>query len=240
MLIRSLELLFENPWTFVTVFSTFLATAGVALLVAITVHEFSHAVVAYGMGDFTAKRLGRLSLNPIRHLDPIGTLMLLLVGFGWGKPVPVNPHNLHAFDRGRFAMAIVSAAGPMANLITAYICALPIRIGLVPWHSPFIFRSMQAQGPSGLLADILGLIIFFNITLAIFNLIPLFPLDGSKVAIGILPRRIANSFVRWESTGPIILLGIIMLDWITDLNLLWGVLRPMVNMVGYVVLGHEI
>jgi Zn-dependent protease len=238
MLLRSLDLLFKDPGTFVTVFSTFLATSGVALLVAITVHEFSHAAVAYSLGDLTAKRLGRLSLNPIRHLDPMGTIMLLMVGFGWGKPVPVNPYNLR--NGSRRGMSIVSAAGPVANLVTAAIFALPIRIGLVSWHSPFIFRGLQDQGPGSLLADLLGFVIFFNIILAIFNLIPLFPLDGSKVAIGFLPPRLANTFARWEASGPAILLGIIMLDWVTDLNLLWGVLRPLVNMVGLIVLGHPL
>ena len=238
MLLRSLDLLVKDPGTFVTVFSTFLATAGVALLVAITVHEFSHAAVAYSLGDITAKRLGRLSLNPIRHMDPVGTLMLLLVGFGWGKPVPVNPHNLR--NGSRKGMSIVSAAGPMANLITAVVCALPIRIGLISWQSPFTFRGLQGQGLGSLFADLLGFVIFFNIILAVFNLIPLFPLDGSKVAIGVLPPGIANTIARWEAAGPAVLLAIIMVDWVTDLNLLWGVLRPLVNMVGYTVLGHAL
>lgn len=238
MLLRSLDLLLENPGAFVTVFSTFLATAGVALLVAITVHEFSHAAVAYSLGDLTAKRLGRLSLNPIRHLDPVGTIMLILVGFGWGKPVPVNPYNLR--NGARKGMAMVSAAGPMANLTTAAVCAIPIRMGLVSWHSPFYFSGLQDQGPSGLFADLLGFVLFFNIILAIFNLIPLFPLDGSKVAIGVLPPGIANTFARWEASGPAILLGIIMVDWFTDMDLLWGVLRPLVDVVGFIVLGHAI
>ncbi|MDP6102656.1 MAG: site-2 protease family protein [Dehalococcoidia bacterium] len=238
MLLRSFDLLLENPGAFVTVFSTFLATVGVALLVAITVHEFSHAAIAYSLGDLTAKRLGRLSLNPIRHLDPVGTVMLMLVGFGWGKPVPVNPYNLR--NGGRRGMSIVSAAGPMANLVTAAIFALPIRIGLISWHSPFTFRGLQDQEPVSLFADLLGFVIFFNIILAIFNLIPLFPLDGSKVAIGVLPRGLANTFARWEASGPAILLGIIMVDWFTDLNLLWGVLRPLVDMVGFIVLGHRL
>ena len=238
MLLRSIDLLFEDPASFVTVFSTFLATAGVALLVAITVHEFSHAAVAYRLGDLTAKRLGRLTLNPIRHLDPVGTIMLVLVGFGWGKPVPVNPYNLR--NGGRSGMSMVAAAGPMANVITAAICALPIRMGIVSWHSPFAFRGLQAQGLDSLLADLLGFVIFFNIILAIFNLIPLFPLDGSKVAAGLLPPGVANTLTRWEASGPAILMGIIMVDWATDLNLLWGVLRPLVDMVGFMLLGHSL
>jgi Zn-dependent protease len=236
MLLRSLDLLLDNPGAFATVFSTFLATVGLALIVAITVHEFSHAAVAYSLGDPTAKRLGRLSLNPIRHLDPVGSIMLILMGFGWGKPVPVNPHNLR--NGGRKGMAIVSAAGPVANLITASIFAIPIRVGLVSWQSPFYFGGLQDQDIGSLFADLLGFIIFFNIILAVFNLIPLFPLDGSKVAIGVLPHRLANIVARWEASGPAILLGIIMVDWFTDMDLLWGVLSPIVNMIGFVVLGH--
>ena len=238
MLLRSIDLLFEDPAAFVTVFSTFLATAGVALLIAITVHEFSHAAVAYRLGDLTAKRLGRLTLNPIKHLDPVGTIMLLLVGFGWGKPVPVNPYNLRG--EGRMGMSIVAAAGPMSNVITAAIFSLPIRMGIVSWHSPFTFRGLEGRGLDSLLADLLGFVIFFNIILAIFNLIPLFPLDGSKVVAGVLPPGPANTLARYEASGPAILMGIILVDWATDLNLLWGVLRPMVDMVGFMLLGHTL
>ena len=207
------------------------------MLIAITVHEYSHAAVAYGLGDVTAKRLGRLSLNPVRHLDPTGTVMLLLVGFGWGKPVPVNPYLLRNGARG---MSMVSAAGPIANVITAAVCAIPIRAGLVSWNSPFGFRGLQGQGLEGVIADLLGFVIFFNIILAVFNLIPLSPLDGSKVAIGILPRSMANTLARWEASGPAILLMVIMVDWFTGLNLLWGVLHPLANVVGLLVLGRTL
>jgi len=238
MLLRYMDLLFRDPASFILVFATFLATSGVALLIAITVHEGSHAAVAYRLGDSTGKRLGRLSLNPLRHLDPMGTLMLLLVGFGWGKPVPVNPHFLRYGARG---MSMVAAAGPVSNVITAAVFALPVRMGLVPWHSPFAFRGLlQGEGPGGLLADLLGFVIFFNIILAVFNLIPLFPLDGSKVAVGILPSSMASTIARWEAAGPAILMIVIMVDWVTNLNLIWGVLQPMADVVGLLVLGHTL
>ena len=237
MLLRSIDLLFNNPGAFLDVVIVFFAAVAPALLIAVTVHEFSHAVVATHLGDHTARRLGRLSLNPMRHLDPMGAIMMLLVGFGWGKPVPVNPFFLRSGPRT--GMSAVSAAGPVSNLITASLCAVPIRAGLVPWHSPFAFSGLD--GPlTGLFADLLGFVIFYNIILAIFNLIPLAPLDGSKVAIGLLPPGPASAMARREAYGPVILLGIIMLDWATNLNLLWGVLRPIVNVVGLVIVGQDI
>lgn len=237
MLLRSIDLLFSNPGAFVDVIIVFFAAVVPALLIAVTVHEFSHALVATYQGDYTAKMLGRLSLNPRRHLDPMGSIMILLVGFGWGKPVPVNPYYLRSGPRA--GMSAVSVAGPLSNLITAFLCAVPIRAGLVPWHSPFAFTGLE--GPlSGLFADLLGFVIFYNIILAIFNMIPLAPLDGSKVAIGLLPPGPAAALARREAIGPVILLGVIMLDWATNLNLLWGVLRPIVNVVGLVIVGQDI
>ncbi|MCZ6892074.1 MAG: site-2 protease family protein, partial [Chloroflexi bacterium] len=107
-----------------------------ALLIAITLHEASHAAAAYLLGDSTARRLGRLTLNPIRHMDPIGTLLIVFVGFGWGKPVPVNAMALR---RGRQGMGAVAAAGPLSNLATAAIMALPLRLDLVSMPSTFSF-----------------------------------------------------------------------------------------------------
>ncbi|MBI2856208.1 MAG: site-2 protease family protein [Chloroflexi bacterium] len=217
---------------------TFLATAGVALLIGITVHEFSHAAAAYRLGDPTARHLGRLSLNPVRHLDPMGTAMLLLVGFGWGKPVPVSPRFLR--NDTRKSMSLVASAGPMANVITALACGLPIRMGLLSWHSPFSFRGLRGASPEDLLVDLLGFVIFFNIILAVFNLIPLSPLDGSKIAAGVLPASMAATLARWDATGPAILMAIIMIDWFTGLNLLWGVLGPLADVVGLIAIGRSL
>ena len=238
MLLRSIDILFNNPGAFLDVLIVFFAAVVPALIIAVTVHEFSHAAAATYLGDHTARRLGRLSLNPVRHLDPMGAIMLLLVGFGWGKPVPVNPYYLRSGFRG--GMSAVSAAGPVSNLITAAFCAMPIRMGLTDWRSPFYFTGLEGQTLGGLFANLLGFVIFYNIVLAIFNLIPLAPLDGSKVAIGLLPRGPAAALARVEAYGPILLLGVIMLDWATNLNLLWGVLRPIVNVVGLVIVGQDI
>ena len=238
MILRNIDLLFDDPLRFVFVFATSLATAGVALLIGITIHEFSHVALAHRLGDDTARRLGRLSLNPVRHLDPAGTILLLLVGFGWGKPVPVNPNRLRG-DAWK-GMSIVAGAGPISNVMTAAVCAVPIRLGLVPWHSPFYFRGLRGQGLEGLMADLLGFIIFYNIILAVFNLIPLFPLDGSKVALGIVPPSVAAKMVRFEASGPAILIMIIAIDMITNLNLLWRVLNPLVDVVGWLVMGRAL
>lgn len=235
MLLHSLGILFSDPILFILLVLTFFATGGVALLLAITVHEFSHALVAHNLGDITPKHLGRLSLNPIRHLDPLGTVMIFAVGFGWGKPVPVNPFYLRIGPRT--GMSVVAAAGPISNIITAVVCSIPIRIGLLPWHSPSL--RVGFYGLEGFMADLFGWIVFFNIILAVFNLIPLFPLDGSKIAIGVLPSSIADKVSRLESLGPVVLLLLIMVDSVTGLNILWGVLGPLANVVGLLVVGSS-
>ncbi len=238
MFLQSIDILLQDPIVFIRVFSSFLATAGTALLLAITIHEFSHALIAYNLGDSTAHKLGRLSLNPIKHLDPMGSMMLILVGFGWGKPVPVNPYNLR--NGSKNGMSMVSLAGPLSNLITAAICSIPIRLNILDWHSPFRFTGLAGSGPMELLSTILGFMIFYNLILAIFNLIPLYPLDGSKILIGILPSNTASTFSRWEPAGPAILLSIIMIDWITGLNILWSFLAPITDMLVFILLGQKL
>lgn len=146
--------LFSNP----IIFLGFI----IALLVAITIHEFAHAWMANFFGDPTAKMMGRLSLNPFVHLDLMGTIFLLLAGFGWGKPVMVNPRN---FKNPKLDNLTVSLAGPLSNLILAIILGLVYRF----------------VGLSGIVEEFIFLIIFFNLVLMIFNLIPIPPLDGSKI-----------------------------------------------------------
>jgi Zn-dependent protease len=158
----------------------------IMLLIGFPVHEFAHALAAYRLGDSTAKHLGRLTLNPIAHFDPLGGILLAVTfigssfGFGWAKPTPVNPNNL---EGGRWGEAIVAAAGPISNLVLAIAAAIPLRYLLAN-------RDLAAQLPP-LVISVLFLFVVINIILMIFNLIPIPPLDGSKVLFAFLPPRLA-------------------------------------------------
>ena len=224
MLLGSFELLLDNPAAFVR-----LAVLMVlALLVAITVHEFSHAMMATLLGDSTARRLGRLSLNPLRHLDPTGTVLILVAGFGWGKPVPVDHHRL---AQGPLGMSLVAAAGPLSNLVLAFLVALPIKLGLLGWSSPSLTRAtfVMSGGLREGLSDIATLVIFFNLLLGVFNLLPLAPLDGSKVLGGLLPRQYAASYEGLQRYGPAILVSVVLADVVFHLGILGRIILPVVR-----------
>ena len=170
-----------------------------AFVLCITVHEFAHAITAYRLGDLTPKRQGRISLNPLDHLDPLGTLMLILMvvtgarGIGWGKAVQVNPAN---FAHPRRDMMLVAAAGPFSNLVFAVVLAIVMRV------------FMQSMTPG--LAEFMVFMVYMNIGLMFFNLIPVAPLDGSKILAGLLP---ADAAYRYELAmfrfGPILLLALV-------------------------------
>lgn len=239
MLIWNFDLLFDSPGGFLIL----LLLVCFALLVGITVHEFSHALAADRLGDPTARYRGRLSLNPLAHLDPMGALMLLLVGFGWGKPVPVNAMNLQS---GRRGMALVAASGPISNLLVVFLFALPLRFGWVDFPASRVFVSEYdaltatvgtfAFGPAlgtvqGLLAAVLAVLVMYNIILAVFNLLPVFPLDGSNILLGTLPADTARAYARLAPYGPVVLLVVIMLDYMLNWNILGRVIGPVVDFV---------
>ncbi len=173
----------------------------IVLLVAFSVHEFSHAWVAYMLGDPTAKNQGRLTLDPRKHLDILGTVMVLSVGFGWAKPVPVNPYNLK--NGPKAGMAMVAAAGPFSNLILAVLASIPIRLGVVET----VYHSSIFPNPQELFIYFISL----NVILVFFNLLPIAPLDGFKVLGGLLPYPTSQKFLQTEAFGPLILLSLIFL-----------------------------
>lgn len=236
MLLKLLDLLFSDPMAFLRLLPIILFTIGFALLLAITVHEFGHAFMAHRLGDDTAKQMGRLSLNPFVHLDPLGTAMLFLVGFGWGKPVPVNPFLLR---RGmRKGMALVAAAGPLTNFATAAILSAFVRIGLVPWRYDISYAPFP--GLWELLSMVIVMAIIYNVVLGIFNLIPLSPLDGFKVMLGIIPQNMAYSLSRVEQYGPMILIAIVAMDSFTGVGVFMGILRPIANLLGSLLVGRPL
>ena len=187
-----------------------------AVLWAISFHEFCHGYAAKLVGDPTAERSGRLSLNPLDHFDLVGTLMLLLVGFGWAKPVPINTRY---FRHPRRDLVIVSLAGIVGNILTAVVCVLFLRFLGEPWY--------RLAGRAGI--TVLIQMIVINVGLAAFNLIPIPPLDGSRVLEAFLPFRFLRYYYWLERYGMIILL-ILLLTGIVDVlfnpifNFLWGLL----------------
>lgn len=164
------------------------------LVVGITIHEASHAFVAYRLGDPTAKLEGRMTLDPRSHLDPVGTVALLFLGFGWGKPTPFDPYNLRNIKRDS---ALISVAGAASNFILAVLLSLPYLIA---------YYTQNVSGPLAQSYSYLAPIIWLNVILGVFNLIPIHPLDGFKVLAGLLPRNWYQDFIQMEKFGIFILL----------------------------------
>jgi Zn-dependent protease len=189
------------------------------LVIGITVHEASHATSAYLLGDDTAYRDGRVTLNPISHLDLLGSMMLLLAGFGWGRPTPVVPSKLRG---GVFGPVAVALAGPVSNLLIVAVCAA---LYLLP---PF-----GEQG--GYLFILVVMVAFTNALLFVFNLIPIPPLDGSKVIFPFLPRALDGFVDFMNQYGPMILLGLILVSFVTELpifGILLAPVRPLLTLLG--------
>lgn len=186
-----------NPLSFIFSF--------IALIVAITVHEFAHAYTADRLGDPTPRLQGRLTLNPLAHLDPIGTIMLLMVHFGWGKPVQFDPFNLR---NPRRDSAIISIAGPVTNFIIAILSAVLLHL---LFNARLTFISNGATNLTlFVLIALLQPIILFNVALGIFNLIPIHPLDGFKIVEGFLSDKYARQWHELEGYGMIFLLFLVL------------------------------
>ena len=213
MVIMSLTNLITNPGA---LFSLLASIPGV--LIAITFHEYAHGLAAYKLGDNTAKDEGRLSLNPLAHLDPIGTLMLLFAGFGWGKPVHVDSRNYTRKISMEKGEAIVSAAGPLMNIILAFIFTL-------------IYCAIYKFAGAGFLHSTMGsvlmLMIFYtisiNVGLGVFNLIPLPPLDGSKIIMPFLPYKAKEWFTNNEQLFSLVFVVL----WITGIA--GTIISPAIN-----------
>lgn len=192
----------------------------VALLVGITVHEYAHAWMAYKSGDFTAKIEGRLTLNPLSHLDPLGTIFLFLIGFGWGKPVPINPNHFHK----KSDEIKVALAGIFTNIVLAIVLAIPIRIALL---------NGQTVDSSQLLT-FLNLIVDINLVLAAFNLIPIYPLDGSHLVEYFLE---AEAKINFQAVGPYLLFGLILIGRFTGINILFIFMEPILRILSFITKG---
>jgi Zn-dependent protease len=192
MLIYTLiDLLFKNPLQFLIA----LIFISVPLLISVTFHEAAHGFVAYMFGDDTPKKQGRLTLNPLAHIDPLGTLMLFIVGIGWAKPVVINPYNIH----GRTKQMFVALAGPLSNIVLALLfsgCIYLLIQQKTLLESPIII----------LIVVLLNLIVKINIILAVFNLLPIPPLDGSKIISWVLPDSLAQKYNMLEPYGMFVLL----------------------------------
>jgi len=193
----------------------------IVLLTAFSFHEFAHAWMADNFGDDTPRYNGRLTLNPMAHLDPLGSLMLVVAGFGWAKPVPVNPYALRRHSPS--ALMWVALAGPLSNLLLAILAAIPYRMGLISVYSDSFANTLLLE------------FVIINLVLMLFNLIPISPLDGEKIADYFFPPAWSDTLARIRPYGPMILmvlfiagpyLGIDILGWIIGpaLRFLFGVL----------------
>jgi Zn-dependent protease len=195
-----------------------------AILFGLTIHEFSHGWVAWRLGDPTAKMMGRLTLNPLKHLDPIGTIALFLFRFGWAKPVPIDPRNFRHPTRD---MAISSLAGPAANLLTAGVAGIVLRV-------------LDLFHVAGFASVLTSYFVLFNLILCFFNLIPIPPLDGSRLLYHLLPPNLAAGYGRLERYGFIILMGIIFIGQVTNFDLLQMYIVPLLRVFSLLFAGRQI
>ena len=199
----------------------------ITLIIALTVHEFSHAFVADRFGDLTPRQAGQLTLNPLVHLDLLGSLMVLFTGYGWAKPTPINPVVLR--QRSKYAIIWVSIAGPISNLLLAAVAAIPLRFGFV-----------QINPPTGILpslGEFIYIFFFINLILAVFNLIPFPPLDGEKVLAALLPDTVEPFYSKVRPYGPFVLMILIFVGPTIHLDLIGWIMTPILSGLQKIFLG---
>jgi Zn-dependent protease len=211
-------------------FLTLVSAVIVALVIGIGFHEFCHAFMATVLGDRLPASQGRVTLNPLAHLDGFGTVMMLFVGFGWGKPVQFNPFGLKVSPKT--ATLLVSLAGPLSNFVAAGLLGIPLKLGWVPYFSPFWNPAyLKFYVTSG--GDYTGLFltsaVYFNIILGVFNLLPIHPLDGFKVVLGILPDDLAQEWAKTAQYGVGILMILLLLPLVFAMNPLNDIMGPTVS-----------
>ncbi len=225
---RYLSVLGDAPSAFLILIGAF----AVSMTVGLAFHEFCHGFVANSLGDETPRRYGRLTLNPRAHLDPLGSLMILFVGFGWARPMPVNPYNTRNPQR---SMVLIAAAGPISNLAVAGLAGIPIKLGIVPFFHPFVnpgdaafWARVWSDSPENLIGLFLGTIVLLNVILAVFNFVPIPPLDGFRVLVGVVPANLSRDLARFEAWGPGILLLLFFVPFLSggDFNPLFDVMGP--------------
>lgn len=204
-----LSTLFSNPLLFLV--------WAIGLVLAISIHEYSHAVAADKLGDPTPRSQGRLTLNPVAHLDPLGTLALLFLGFGWGKPVMFDPYNLRNPRRDG---ALIAIAGPISNLLFATVLSLIVKFTAIP----------------DLITSIFYILIQMNIMLAIFNLVPIFPLDGEKILGGILPTELYVEYAKIMQQYGTIILILMLLPIAGGVSPISALISPVISFVTHLLL----
>lgn len=200
----------------------------ITLMIAFTFHEFAHAWVATQFGDDTPRLFGRLTLNPLSHLDLMGSIMLLFTGFGWAKPIPVNPHKIQQHSNS--ALMLVAVSGPLSNFVLAILAAIPLRLGWVNPSAPLVdfFPSPYS---------FLIFFVFTNLGLMLFNLIPLPPLDGEEVLSFFLPPQMQQQWEQIRPYGPYILIALLFLGPMLGFSIIDLILRPAVLSIARLLLG---
>jgi Zn-dependent protease len=213
MILLNLDMLLHEPMEFLKLLACMLPV----MLISLTLHEWGHAFAAHKCGDDTARNLGRMTMNPLKHIDPIGFVMILLVGFGWAKPVPVNPRNFRNYKRGE---AIVSLAGVTMNLLLAIVFS----VAFVPLYRMYMQSFLYSSNPypwlqNGLLIQIIMYGVCLNLALCLFNLLPFYPLDGYHVFELIFAKRLPMKvFLFLRRYGQFILIGLLLVFRLTGFH----------------------